>query len=92
VSFPELIVADLRAHLDNSTSQGDNDLVFTSPTGTPLRHGNFRRRVWLSALTPASGESMTWADELLQDGAPGASRTRDLLLRRQLLYPLSYRG
>ena len=25
-------------------------------------------------------------------GAPGASRTRDLLLRRQLLYPLSYRG
>ena len=24
--------------------------------------------------------------------APGASRTRDLLLRRQLLYPLSYRG
>ncbi len=23
---------------------------------------------------------------------PGANRTRDLLLRRQLLYPLSYRG
>jgi hypothetical protein len=28
----------------------------------------------------------------LWEGAPGASRTRDLLLRRQLLYPLSYRG
>src|ERR1700733_14284598 len=25
-------------------------------------------------------------------GAPPAPRTRDLLLRRQLLYPLSYRG
>ncbi len=25
-------------------------------------------------------------------GAPSATRTRDLLLRRQLLYPLSYRG
>jgi hypothetical protein len=24
--------------------------------------------------------------------APSATRTRDLLLRRQLLYPLSYRG
>jgi len=25
-------------------------LVFTSPTGTPLRHSNFRHRVWLPAL------------------------------------------
>ena len=25
-------------------------------------------------------------------GAPSATRTRDLLLRRQSLYPLSYRG
>ena len=32
------------AHLDSSTGPGDDDLVFTSPTGTPLRHGNFRRR------------------------------------------------
>ena len=23
--------------------------MFTSPTGTPLRHGNFRRRVWMPA-------------------------------------------
>jgi integrase len=28
-------------------------LVFTSPTGAPLRHGNFRRRVWLPALARA---------------------------------------
>jgi hypothetical protein len=27
-----------------------------------------------------------------RSGAPSATRTRDLLLRRQLLYPLSYRG
>ena len=26
------------------------------------------------------------------DGTPDATRTRDLLLRRQLLYPLSYGG
>ena len=32
------------------------------------------------------------ADLLLRAGAPSATRTRDLLLRRQLLYPLSYRG
>jgi integrase len=28
-------------------------LLFTSPTGTPLRHSDFRRRVWLPALTKA---------------------------------------
>jgi hypothetical protein len=32
--------------------------------------------------------SLNWAFM----GAPSATRTRDLLLRRQLLYPLSYRG
>jgi hypothetical protein len=28
-------------------ANGDDGLVFTSPTGEPLRHSNFRRRVWL---------------------------------------------
>ena len=54
VSFPELIVPDLRTHLASSTGPGENDLLFTSPTGTPLRHSNFRRRVWLPALDRAS--------------------------------------
>jgi integrase len=53
VPFPDLIVADLRAHLGSSTGPGADDLVFTSPTGTPLRHSNFRCRVWLPALTQA---------------------------------------
>jgi hypothetical protein len=32
------------------------------------------------------------SDLVILGGAPSATRTRDLLLRRQLLYPLSYRG
>jgi hypothetical protein len=32
------------------------------------------------------------ADLAIHQGAPSAIRTRDLLLRRQSLYPLSYRG
>jgi integrase len=28
-------------------------LVFTSPTGMPLRHNNFRRRIWLPTLAEA---------------------------------------
>ena len=35
-----------------------------------------------------SHDVLNWA----LTGAPSATRTRDLLLRRQLLYPLSYRG
>jgi site-specific recombinase XerC len=33
--------------------EGDEGLVFTSPAGKPLRHSNFRRRVWLPALRAA---------------------------------------
>ncbi len=50
VVFPDLIRADLTRHLAVFAAPGDDALVFTSPTGTPLRHGNFRRRIWLPAL------------------------------------------
>jgi integrase len=53
VSFPDVIVADLRWHLKCFAQDGDDGLVFTSPTGTPLRHSNFYRRVWLKALPQA---------------------------------------
>ena len=41
----------------------------------------------ITSLRPGTG-----ADLLVNMSAPSATRTRDLLLRRQLLYPLSYRG
>ena len=50
VVFPELIRDDLTWHLARFTSADDDALVFTSPTGSPLRHGNFRRRDWLPTL------------------------------------------
>ena len=48
VSFPDLIVPDLRRHLEG-IDQAD-PLVFTSPEGGPLRHSNFYRRAWMPAL------------------------------------------
>jgi integrase len=51
VAFPALIVPDLRRHLEALPE--DTSLAFTSPTGSPLAHSNFRRRVWLPALTVA---------------------------------------
>jgi integrase len=48
VPFPDVITADLRWHVACFAQDGDG-LVFTSPTGAPLRHSNFYRRVWIKA-------------------------------------------
>jgi integrase len=48
VAFPELIVPDVRKHLDWLPVSAA--LVFASSTGSPLSHSNFRNRVWLPAL------------------------------------------
>jgi integrase len=53
VPLPGLIAADLDQHLDLYAQDGEDGLVFTSPTGTPLRHSNFYRRVWLPTLKKA---------------------------------------
>lgn len=53
VPLPGLIAADLDQHLDLYAQDADDGLIFTSPTGTPLRHSNFRRRVWLTATEKA---------------------------------------
>jgi integrase len=50
VVFPNLIHDALCEHLARFTGGQDDALIFTSPTGCPLRHANFRRRDWLPAL------------------------------------------
>jgi integrase len=52
VPFSDIIKAELADHL-NRLDQDDQALVFTSPMGTPLRHSNFYRRVWLPAVAKA---------------------------------------
>jgi integrase len=53
VPVPSVIAADVQQHLDLYAQDDEDGLVFTSPTGTPLRHGNFYRRVWLPAVKKA---------------------------------------
>jgi integrase len=50
VAIPPMILPDVLSHLDTVTPPGTEALLFTSPAGRPLRHTNFRRRVWLPAL------------------------------------------
>jgi integrase len=53
IVVPALIIPDLRWHLSCFAQPGYDGLVFTSPTGIPLRHGHFRSRVWAKALGQA---------------------------------------
>lgn len=52
----------LRWHLGRYTRPGDDALVFTSPTGSPLRHNNFRRRFWLPVFTAADMKPVHFHD------------------------------
>ncbi len=53
VPIPALIIPGIRWHLNCFAQDGDEGLVFTSPRGLPLRHSQFRQRVWLPALKAA---------------------------------------
>lgn len=53
VVFPELIAPVVRWHLSCFALEGDDGQVFTGPAGALLRRGNFRRRLWLPALSKA---------------------------------------
>jgi len=53
VPFSDVIAPDMRWHLACFTQDGDDGLVFTSPTGALLRHSNFYRRVWVNAVERA---------------------------------------
>ena len=50
VVIPAAVRPDLARHLAAFATGGPDDLVFVSPEGSPLRHGNFRRRCWLPLL------------------------------------------
>ena len=77
VVLAPFLVAMLRRHLDDHVASYDDSLVFTSPTGAPLRNGNFARRVWKPALQRAGIASTglhalrhTCASLLIAHGAP----------------------
>jgi integrase len=67
VVVPAVIRPALADDLERFTARPPGALVFTSPTGAPLRDGNFRRRVWGPALARA-GLSSTHFHDLRHTG------------------------
>jgi integrase len=77
VVVPPFLTTLLRRHLEQHVAVDAQSLVFTSPTGGPLRYGNFARRVWKPALDRADIASTglhalrhTYASLLIAHGAP----------------------
>lgn len=86
VALPELIVADLRSHLDKYVEEGSDALIFVGPKGAMLRRGNWRRSVkWAAAIAEAGLPKGFRFHDLRHTGnhlaaAAGAS-TRELMYR-----------
>jgi integrase len=53
VVIPDVIMPIVQQHMSWVAQPGEETLVFATPNGAPLRHSNFRRRIWLPALREA---------------------------------------
>jgi integrase len=65
VALPDLILADLRSHLDEHVQAGPDALVFVGEKGAVLKRGNWRR-------------SVKWAESVKKAGLPEGFRFHDL--------------
>ncbi len=65
VALPDLILADLRSHLEQHVKDGPDTLIFTGEKGAILRRGNWRR-------------SVKWAEAVKNAGLPAGFRFHDL--------------
>ncbi len=61
LALPAPLVGVLTQHLKKHPAVGDG-LVFTDPEGGPMRRTNFRRRVWVPAVTKTVGAPMRFHD------------------------------
>jgi len=60
VRVPPFLVEVLAAHL--ATHSDGSGLIFSAPTGGPIRRNNFRRRIWLPAVEASVGRPCTFHD------------------------------
>lgn len=96
--LPPSLAADFKRHLEKGVGLEPDALVFTSPTGTPLRYRNFMRRVWRPTLEglelPGVGVHVlrhSAAAALIQSGA-SATAVQKILGHRSAAFTLTVYG
>jgi integrase len=65
VALPDLILANLRSHLENYVGEGQDALIFVGEKGAMLKRGNWRRTV-------------KWVESVAKAGLPVGFRFHDL--------------
>src|SRR5215471_6037936 len=85
VGVPRAIIPDLREHLSAFVGSGPGALVFTAPSGTPLRRRNFNRAVGWSHVVAAIGAPGLHFHDLRHTGntfaATSGAGLKDLMAR-----------
>lgn len=85
VRLPDSVVQDLVEHMESWSGDGPDGLVFTVPSGRPVRRGNFNGGVAWRATVTAMGRPELHFHDLRHTGntlAAGAGvSTRDLMAR-----------
>ena len=62
IVLPQFLVNKLAAHIATHVGPGPDALIFTTPDGSPLRNGNFNKRIWRPAIEQAGVAPLTIHD------------------------------
>jgi integrase len=62
VSFPRIMLAEVREHLASYVGKDDDALVFASPSGQLLNYSNFHDRFWAKAVAKEGLEGVHFHD------------------------------
>jgi integrase len=96
--LPPSLAGEFKRHLEEGVGLEPDALVFTSPTGAPLRYRNFMRRVWRPTLEhlqlPYVGVHVlrhSAAAALIQSGA-SATAVQKILGHRSAAFTLTVYG
>ena len=84
VALPGQLIDELGDHLEQFSTGGDGDYVFTSEDGQPIDRNNFRKRIWLPIVSTVGLDDLRFHDLRHTAGTLAArtgATTKELMVR-----------